>query len=128
MPSISRRIAAPPDVAWRLLTDLDTWPDWGPSIVGASIDEGPGELRLGARGTVRTVVGVPLPFEVTEFVEGERWAWTVAGVPATGHHVEPTADGCVVTFTVPWWAPGYLLICAIALRRIEGLAASSSTD
>lgn len=129
MPSISRRIAAPPEAAWHLLTDLKAWSDWGPSIVGASVDERSGtsgELRLGARGTVRTVVGVSLPFEITEFVEGERWAWSVAGVPATGHHVEPTADGCVVTFSVPWWAPGYLAVCAIALRRIDRLATSSS--
>ena len=128
MPSISRRIAAEPDVAWSLLTDLEAWPAWGPSITGATIDPGPdgaSELRLGARGTVRTAVGVPLPFEVTEFVDGQRWAWAVAGVPATGHHVERTADGCVVTFSVPWWAPGYLVVCAIALRRIESIATSS---
>ncbi|MGJ9422223.1 SRPBCC family protein [Aeromicrobium sp. CF3.5] len=130
MPSISCRIAVAPEVAWRLLTDLDAWPAWGPSIVGASIDQGTsssGDLCLGARGTVRTVVGVSLPFEVTEFVDGQRWAWAVAGVPATGHRVEATADGCAVTFTVPWWAPGYLVVCALALGRIDRLATSPAT-
>ena len=129
MPSISRRIAAEPDVVWRLLTDLEAWPDWGPSISGASIDDesdGGGRLRLGSRGSVRTAVGVSLPFEVTELVEGRSWAWAVAGVPATGHRVESADDGCVATFTVPWWAPGYLAVCAIALRRIDRLATDSS--
>lgn len=131
MPSISRRIAAAPDVVWRLLTDLEAWPAWGPSIIGATIDPGSnasGDLRLGARGTVKTVVGVSLPFEVTDFVDGQQWAWAVAGVPATGHRVEATDDGCVVTFTVPWWAPGYLVVCALALGRIDRLATASSAD
>lgn len=126
VPSISRTIAAPPDVAWRLLTDLDAWAQWGPSVAGASIDAGSnstGELRLGTRGTVQTVAGVSLPFEVTHFEDGRRWAWNVAGVPATDHRVEPTTSGgCTVTFGVPWWAPAYLAVCAIALRRIERLA------
>ena len=127
MSSISRSIAAPPDVVWRLLTDLDAWSQWGPSVAGASIDTGSndtGELRLGTRGTVRTAAGVSLPFEVTRFGDGRRWAWKVAGVPATDHRVAPTTDGCRVTFGVPWWAPGYLAVCAIALRRIERLATS----
>ncbi len=120
VPSISRSIAAPPDVAWRLLTDLDAWPQWGPSVSGASLDTD--ELRLGSRGAVHTRAGVSLPFEVTVFEDGRRWAWKVAGVTATDHWVEATPEGCRVTFGVPWWAPGYLAVCAIALRRIERLA------
>lgn len=123
VPSISRSIAAPPDVAWRLLTDLAAWPQWGPSVFGASIDTD--ELRLGTRGTVRTAAGVSLPFEVTVFEDGRRWAWRVAGVTATDHRVDPTPDGCRVTFGVSWWAPGYLAVCAIALRRIERLATAA---
>ena len=118
--SVSRSIAAPPDVAWRLLTDLAAWPQWGPSVAGASLEGD--ELRLGTRGSVRTAVGVSLPFEVTAFDAGRMWAWKVGGVAATDHHVEATPDGCLVTFGVPWWAPGYLAVCAIALRRIERLA------
>jgi uncharacterized protein YndB with AHSA1/START domain len=122
MPSISRRIAAGPEIVWRQLTDLQAWPRWGPSITSASIDAD--VLALGVRGRVTTAVGVTLPFEVTAFVDGRSWAWRVAGVPATGHRVEPDGDGCRVTFTVPWWAPGYLAVCAIALRRIDDLATS----
>ncbi len=124
MPSISRHVATAPEVVWGLLTDLDAWPQWGPSVAGASVDAD--RLGLGVRGTVRTAVGISLPFEVTGFEEGRHWAWRVAGVPATGHRVEPDADGCRVTFTVPWWAPGYLAVCAIALRRIDALATSAA--
>lgn len=94
-------------------------------MAGASIDTGSnstGELRLGTRGTVRTAAGVSLPFVITHFEDGRCWAWSVAGVPATDHRVEPTPGGCRVTFGVPWWAPAYLAICALALRRLEKLA------
>ncbi len=120
MLSISRTIATEPHVVWNLLVDLDAWPKWGPSVAGASLVAG--ELVLGSRGTVRTAVGIPLPFEVTRFEDGRRWAWSVAGIAATDHLVRPVAGGCEVTFGVPWWAPGYLPVCAIALRRIERLA------
>jgi len=116
-PSVSREIAGPAATAWDLLTHVAAWPAWGPTVAGGSVPGG--VVGPGARGTVRTAVGVSLPFEVTRFEAGRMWAWSVAGVPATDHHVRPTDDGCVVTFGVPWWAPGYLVVCALALRRIE---------
>lgn len=120
--SVSRRVAAPTEDIWALLTDTGKWPEWGPSITCA----GPataGGLALGSRGKVRTVVGAALPYTVTAFEPGRYWAWSVAGIPATGHRVIPQDGGCLVTFTVPWWAPAYLPVCALALRRIERLAA-----
>lgn len=119
-PSVSRGIASPPEVVWHLLTDVAQWPRWGPSVAGASVPGG--RISAGARGTVRTAVGLSLPFEVTRFEAGRSWAWRVAGVPATTHRVTPTDGGCVVTFGVPWWAPGYLVVCAVALVRIERIA------
>lgn len=119
-PSVSREIACPPEVAWGLLTHVAAWPRWGPTVAGATVMGG--VIGPGAQGTVRTAVGVSLPFEVTGFEDGRMWAWKVAGVTATNHHVRPVDGGCVVTFGVPWWAPGYLAVCALALRRIEALA------
>jgi uncharacterized protein YndB with AHSA1/START domain len=121
MLSVSRTVNVAPETVWDLLVDLDAWPRWGPTVAGATID---GELGVGTRGTVRTAVGVSLPFEVTRFDSGRCWAWKVAGVPATEHTVEPAPGGCTVTFGVPWWAPGYLAVCALALRRLDRLATS----
>lgn len=141
--SVSRRIAAPAPVVWRLLTDIRFWPLWGPSITGAELaGHRPGGeehvLRAGSRGRVRTVAGVSLTFAVTSFEEGSfrdgcdekgsAWSWAVAGVAATGHLVAAVPGGCRVTFTVPWWAPPYLLVCAVALRRIDRLAAREARD
>ncbi|WP_326966499.1 hypothetical protein [Arthrobacter sp. CG_A4] len=71
---------------------------------------------------MRTILGVALPYTVTGFEAGRYWSWSVAGIPATGHRVIPQEGGALVTFTVPWWAPAYLPVCALALRRIERLA------
>lgn len=121
MPAVERTVAAPPDAAWRVLTDLDMWPQWGPTVQGAELNEA-GPLRLGSTGKVLTPVGLSLPFTITEFDEGRHWAWRVAGVPATKHGVLPDAAGCRVWFSVPVWAPPYLTVCALALKRIDRLA------
>ena len=118
-------MAAPAAVAWDLLIDTARWPAWGPTVAGAEVRTGGDGTRIGpgATGRVRTPVGLHLPFEVTDFDPGRRWAWAVGGVPATAHRVEPLADDrCRVTFEVPRWAPPYLAVCALALRRIERLA------
>jgi uncharacterized protein YndB with AHSA1/START domain len=129
---VSRRIAAPAEVVWALLTDTGQWPDWGPSITGvepatagtpAAAGPAAGGLGPGSGGKVRTALGAWLPYTVTTFEPGRSWSWSVAGIPATGHQVVPQSGGCLVTFTVPWWAPAYLPVCALALRRIERLAA-----
>jgi uncharacterized protein YndB with AHSA1/START domain len=121
MLTAARTMAVSPEAAWRVLTDLEAWPQWGPSVQGAELVE-PGPLRLGSRGKVWTPIGIPLPFEIIEFDDGHAWAWKVAGVSATRHAVEPRPNGCRVSFGVPIWAPAYLAVCALALKRIEGLA------
>lgn len=125
MPTVDRSMTVPARAAWDVITDLDAWPVWGPTVSGAELD-GEGPLRRGSRGRVWTPVGVPLPFEITEFDDGRAWAWKVVGVPATRHEVIPTRDGCVVSFGVPLWAPAYLPVMALALPRIERLARDRS--
>lgn len=122
--SVDREIRVAPETVWRLLIDVGQWPQWGPSVRRAALDDGASHLSAGAQGTVWTAVGVPLRFTITDFEPGRRWAWTVAGVPATGHEVIAVAGGCRVRFDVPWWAPAYLAVCAAALAKIDRLARS----
>ena len=119
----SRRIEAGPATVWQLLVDLDAWPRWGLTVSRAEIDGG--LLTLGTRGRIWTPVGVPLPFEITKFVPGVSWAWSVGGVPATKHGVDPDGDGARVWMSAPMWAPGYLPVLGVALRRIEAMALSA---
>lgn len=121
MPTVERHIAAPPAAVWSLLVDLDAWPQWGPSVQRAELTK-PGPLKLGSEGRVWTPFGVALPFTITEFDDHRRWAWRVAGVPATKHGIEPSEGGCLAWMSAPIWAPAYLPVLAIALQRIDGMA------
>lgn len=120
-----RAVAAPTARIWDLLVDLDAWPNWGPTVTAARLDDGGRRLTAGARGAVRTPVGLWMPFEVTELSEraGESlWSWSVAGVPSTTHRVREQGDGCVVELGAPWWAAAYLPVLEVATRRLAALA------
>jgi len=121
MPTVERHVAARPEAVWRVLVDLDTWPQWGPSVQRAELT-GSGPLELGSRGKVWTAIGVSLPFTITEFEVNRCWAWDVAGIGATRHEVRPADGGAALAFGVPWWATAYLPVCAIALGRIARIA------
>lgn len=117
--AVSRRIDAPADRTWDLLVDPDRWPEWGPSVTDVEASDRP--IVEGTTGRVRTVGGIRLPFEVTTCRE-YRWTWRVAGIPATGHRIEPLGDACSVVFEVPLPAAAYAPVCRRALRAIERLA------
>ncbi len=118
-------VEASAPAVWDVLVDLDRWPEWGPSVTGVDLDGGSRRLGPGATGTVRTPLGVALPFRITEWHDGVAWGWRVAHVPATLHRVEPTdAHRCRVGMAVPAWAPAYLVVVGAALPRIARLAAA----
>lgn len=115
---VSRRVEVPAARAWDLLVETERWPEWGPSVLAV---DAPPRVGPGTRGRVRTPLGW-LRFEVTGYEEGRAWRWRVAGMPATGHRVEPLgAQACRITFEVPLWATPYALVCRVALGRIARL-------
>jgi len=121
MLEVSADIASSAAVAWRLLTDTHAWPQWGPSV--RAVDATARFITAGMTGRVQTTPGLWLPFEITDWQQGRAWAWRVAGVPATGHRVAPlTTSSCRVAFTIPRWAPFYVPVCRLALRRLDALA------
>lgn len=119
-------IEAPAEDAWRLLTDVRRWPEWGPTVTDARLDvERRVRLAPDSTGRVRTPLGVWLPFTVTQWHDdGARraWSWRVGGVPATSHEVVADGFACRVRFAVPLWAPAYLPVVELALRRIRSIA------
>lgn len=119
--SASAEVDAPAADVWSLLARFDQWPAWGPSITAVEADAD--EVAPGVTGRVRTVVGVWLPFEITEVVPGRSWDWRVAGIPATGHRVDPIdALRSRVTFTTPWPTAPYVAVLTAAARRVRSLA------
>lgn len=114
----SVEIEAPASAAWKLLTDTSRWPQWGPSV--SRVESAGQYIGPGSTGRVQTIIGLRLSFRVTEFVAGQHWGWEVAGIPATGHRVEPLGpDRCRVTFEVPLLAAPYLWVCRSAAQRIR---------
>jgi hypothetical protein len=118
---VAADIAAPARVVWSILTDTTQWPTWGPSV--RAVDAPSRFVHAGMRGRVRTAVGLWLPFSISELEDGRRWAWRVAGLPATGHRVEPlSGNACRAVFEIPRWAAPYALVCRVALGRIARIA------
>jgi hypothetical protein len=110
-------IASPPGRVWDLIARFEHWPAWGTTV--EAVEPPAGQVRVGVKGRVKTIVGPWLPFEITAVIEGVSWGWKVAGIPATGHQIEPIDTGCRVTFTAPVWAPFYLPVLHRALVRLE---------
>jgi len=113
-------ILAPASAAWKLLTDTSRWPEWGPSV--SRVESAEQYISPGSTGRVQTIIGVWLPFRVTEFGAGQSWGWEIAGIPATGHRVESLgSDRCRVVFEIPLLAAPYLAVCRLAAQRIRGI-------
>ena len=114
---VSKDLAVPAESVWDLLTDTESWSEWGPTLAEVECDE----RRIGpdSEGRVRPVYGPWLPFEIEGFRHGQEWSWRVAGLPATRHRVSATGpDRCRVEFGVPVPAAPYLAVCRQALERI----------
>jgi len=122
----SVNVAAPADDVWALVTDTRSWPQWGPTVTDVRLDDAITRIHAGSTGAVRTPVGLWAPFAVTSWrAEGDKrsWSWRVAGIAATSHQVETLgADRCAVRFGVPLWAPAYLPVVEVGLRRLRRLA------
>ena len=120
---VHRSIDAPVSAVWALLTNVERWPEWGPTVRRAELTDG--DFGVGAVGFVTMTPGVTLPFEVTAFEAGVSWTWNVAGVPATDHRVEPlVGDRCRAGLGVPLVAAPYLAVCAVALHRLDASSTS----
>lgn len=105
---------------WDIITDTSRWPEWGPSV--KAVDCMDRYIRKGSHGRVKIPLGLWVPFVITDFEDGRSWSWKIWGIHATGHRIEPIDDSrCNIFFAVPVLATPYLIVCWIAIRRIEGM-------
>ena len=117
---VNRSFHVPCGRIWEIITDTDTWAQWGPSVSAVECESR--FIRKGTAGKLKTAAGIWLPFRITGYEEGRFWSWNVAGIPATGHRVEQLKDRlCLLTFEMPLLAAPYAYICKIALERIAGI-------
>ena len=118
--SVGKFYHASPQLVWDLITDTTRWPQWGPTVKRVQFAER--FIRKGSTGRVLTTFGIWLPFVVYEYEHAYFWRWKVANIKATGHRIQANeTGGCYLWFDVPMITAPYILVCQMALGRIENL-------
>ena len=104
MPAFTRSIdiGAPPERVWTVMSEVERWHEWTPSITSIKrLDSGP--LTVGSRVVIRQPK-LPVNYsEVTELeaARGFTWVSRSPGVVATARHeIEPRDSGSRVTLSV----------------------------
>jgi hypothetical protein len=94
-------IAATPDRVWAVMSDIEKWHEWTPSVKGVTRRD-QGSLRPGSRAWVRQPKFPPALWTVTEV--GERsftWVSRAPGMVVTArHYVTPIGTGARATLSL----------------------------
>jgi hypothetical protein len=113
----SMDIEAPAKRVWSVMSDVERWPEWTPSVRRVRrVDSGP--LRAGSRAWVRQPNLPPALWKVTELVEGSGFTWVTRspGVLVTARHeVAPTERGTRATLSIAY--SGALAFVVVWLTR-----------
>jgi len=100
--SITIEIPAPRPVVWSVISDVERWPEWAPSISRVKkLSAGP--LQVGSRARVHQPKLPPAYWRVTEFDPGAGFTWVslAPGMRVTARHeVQGDASGCFVTLSI----------------------------
>lgn len=95
-------IATSPEGVWRVVADVEHWPEWTASILRVKRLT-PGPFGVGSRARVHQPKLPPAWWRVTEIVPGRHFTWVshAPGVCVTARHVvEATAGGSRVTLSI----------------------------
>jgi carbon monoxide dehydrogenase subunit G len=122
-------IAAPPDTVWRVLSDLERWPEWTRSARSVKLESGDW-LTAASRAELQLAGGRPSLWQVTSLDDGRSFVWenrqtglrTIAG-----HFVEPAGAGSRVRLAVDMSGPLVLFLrpyLAYVTRRNVGWEAA----
>ncbi len=105
--SVSVRIDAPPERVWEVMSDIERWHEWTPSIRGIHRTNS-GPFRIGARARVHQPKLPPADWVVTSLHEGHSFEWEsrAPGVRMLASHtIEPNGDGTRVTLSMRYLGP-----------------------
>jgi hypothetical protein len=113
--SASVAVAAPVDVVWRVLSEVEAWPEWTPSV-RAIVRLDPGPLHVGQRLRISQPRFPTTVWRLTELVEGRSFVWRAGGPGArttASHTVEPDGAGARATLSLRQQGPLGLLVGAL---------------
>ena len=95
-------IPAPPNRVWQVMSDVDHWHEWTPSITSVQRLRG-APLEVGTKALVRQPKLPPAWWKVTAIEPGKSFTWvsSAPGLRVVGHHaVTPTAGGTRATLSL----------------------------
>lgn len=100
---------AAPDRVWAVLSDLDAWPHWLPTVTRVEREDPVVAPGVGAAYVVEQPRLPRTRWEVTEWVPGRSFTWTSSspGVTSTAtHELVPTATGGTeIVLAITWTGP-----------------------
>jgi hypothetical protein len=100
--SIVTDIVAAPEKVWAVISDVERWPEWTPSVRSIKrYDAGP--LAIGSRARIEQPKLRPADWEVTRLEKdrGFDWVTRTPGLVVTGGHwIEPVPAGSRVTISI----------------------------
>jgi carbon monoxide dehydrogenase subunit G len=100
--SISVEIDAPPERVWAVMSDIERWPEWTPSVTRIErLDAGP--LGPGSQARIRQPKLLPALWTVTALATGHSFAWTTGGPGVrvvARHAVEAVGRGSRATLSL----------------------------
>jgi len=105
--SISVQIDAPPGQVWAVMSDVERWHEWTPTITSARRTNA-GPFRIGARARVHQPKLPPADWMVTALEDGREFVWEsrAPGVRVLGRHrVDPAGSGSRVTLSIQYSGP-----------------------
>ncbi len=111
-------INAQVSAVWDVLTDVETWPKWTPTVSFARV-ETPGPLSVGSTVLLRQPLQKPAQWKITELKSPHRFIWeTKAGSVRfrAEHNLETIVDGTRSGLVLDAWGrSASLLRPALAL-------------
>jgi hypothetical protein len=120
--SSSIDIQAPPSVVWAILSDVERWPNWTPTVTRLT-KLTPGPLAVGMAARIIQPKLPPAVWRVTEIRDGRDFTWVNhrLGLNVIGSHaVEPLPDGGTrATVAIRFVGPLAPIVARLARRLNE---------
>lgn len=100
--SVTTGIDAPAERVWEVMSDVERWHEWTPSVTSVRLLGG-GPLGVGSRAVIRQPRFPPALWKVAAIEPGRSFTWVsvAPGLRVVGHHdVEPAGAGSRATLSL----------------------------